>query len=175
MVAKIYLTLAQASYTIKEYQEDDSNTLRRNTMNSLQSSLPVAVRRAAAATPVTYRGYQYEFGLEELAVLDVAPALPGVFVQGPYVIPGCPEVVRFDAVTSGTVACYLCYRAYDATGTLLDENLQGVPVTPGSAFVFPFAGTADRDSIASTEVDLRFVLRSADASVTRYSLQATLR
>lgn len=50
-------------------------------------------------------------------------------MQGPFTVPGCPQVLRFDAVTSGTVSAYLCCRAWSATGTLLDDNLEGVPIT----------------------------------------------
>lgn len=174
IVAKVYLTLMQENYTIKEYQEETAEVLRQNTMSSLQSSLPFAVQGAVAATPAIYRGYQYEFGFENLTALDTEPTTPGVFVQGPIMVPGCPDVIRFDAEISGTVSCYLCYRAYDAGGNLLDENTNGFAITPGTAEVFPFANTITRANVVSTELDLRFVLRSTDAAVSRYFLQATL-
>jgi hypothetical protein len=143
-------------------------------MNSLQSSLPLSVRTVSPVTPTIYRGYQYEWGFESLVALDVQPTLPGVFVQGPAVVDSCAQALRFDAQVTGTVSVYLCYRAYSATGVLLDENLQGVLITPGSSIVFPFASTVVRANIASTELSLRFVLRSVDAVVSRYCLQVTL-
>jgi hypothetical protein len=174
IVAKVYLTLMQVNYTIKEYQEESAEALRENTMASLQASLPFSVQGAVAASPSIYRGYQYEFGFENLTALDSDPTPPGVFVQGPIVVPGCPDVIRFDAEILGTVGCYLCYRAYDASGNLLDENTNGFAITFGTAEVFPFASTVTRANVASTEIDLRFVLRSTNAAVSRYFLQATL-
>ncbi len=174
IVAKVYLTLMQVNYTIKEYQEESADVLRQNTMSSLQSSLPFAMQGAVASSPSIYRGYQYEFGFENLTALDSVSTLPGVFVQGPLTVPGCPDVIRFDVQLAGAVSCYLCYRAYDSSGNLLDENTNGFAITPGTAVVFPFASGVTRANVVSTEIELRFVLRSANAAVERYFLQSTL-
>lgn len=174
IVAKVYLTLTQQNYTIKEYQLETADALRQQVMSSIQSSLPINMQGAVTPAPETYRGYQYEYGFEDLTALDSDPTPPGVFVQGPIIIPRCPDVIRFDAVTSGTVSCYLCYRAFDASGNLLDENTNGFAITSGTAKVFPFSSGVTRANVVSTEVDLRFVLRSTDAAVARYFLQATL-
>lgn len=107
----------QENYSIKEYQDESQDALRRNTMNSLESSAPFSVRVSLPAVPVIYRGYQYEFGFENLAALDSGISTPGVFVHGPLTVPGCPDVLRIDAETTGTVSLYVCYRAYDANGT----------------------------------------------------------
>jgi len=176
IVNKAYLTMVQQNYTIKEYQEAAPDALQRNTMNSLQASLPYAMRGAPAAMPVLYQGYQYEYGFEDLEALDTQPTgMPGVFVQGPMTILGCPEVLRVDAQTSGTVDMYICYQAYDVSNTVVDENLTGVEITPNTTIVFPFSSLLARGSVVSVEVSMRFVLRTPDAVVSQYYMQATLR
>jgi hypothetical protein len=174
VVSKVFLTLAQNNYTIKEYQSESTDALRRNIMNSIESSLPISISNSSPVVPVVFRGYQYEWGLEDLVGLDIGLSIPGVFVQGPYTITGCPDVVRFDADLAGTVSVYIVYYAYSSTGTLLDYSDNGFAITPGSAIVFPFTGGTVRADITSVQIGLRFVLNSVDAMVSRYLLQATL-
>jgi hypothetical protein len=167
--------MSQENYTIEEYQEDSPDALRRNTMNSLQSYLPFSIGGAPASIPIIYRGYQYELGFEDMIALDVQVSVPGVFVQGPLNIPGCPDALRVDAQITGTVSMYMCYQAFDSSGTVVDANLPGVAVTPGTTVVFPFSSLLDRTTVATTQVSVRFVLRSVDATVSRYFIQTTLR
>jgi hypothetical protein len=172
-VCKIYLTLTQNNYTIKEYQDVSSNSLRENIMNSLQASMPVAVQTANVSTPVVYRGYQYEWGIEDLAAYDLQQNTPSVFVQGPFTIQGCPILIRFDAQVYGTINSYICYQAYSSTGALLDENLLGFSVTPGSSIVFPFSSGVTISNISYVVISLRFVLRSINSGIYKYNLQVT--
>jgi len=174
IVNKVYLTMVQESYTIEEYQQVAPDALQRSVMNNLQSSLPFAMRGATPAVPVFYYGYQYEIGFEDMVASDSMPSLPGVFVQGPLIIQGRPDVMRVDAQTSGTVSMYLCYVAYNAAGVTVDENLQGLPITPSTSIVFPFSSLLDRTTVASVGLSMRFVLRSQDAFVSKYYIQATL-
>ena len=132
------------------------------------------MRGATPAEPIFTYGYQYEIGFENMVAGDVQSSTPGVFVQGPLTIQGRPDVVRLDAQVSGTVSVYLCYVAYNAAKVTVDENLQGVPITPGTSMVFPFASLLDRTTVASVDVSVRFVLNSSNAFVERYYLQVTL-
>ena len=174
VVSKIYLKFVQQNYTIKDYQSVASDALRRNTMNSLEATLPFQVRSTTPSIPEILRGYEYELGFDELAGLDSKPIVPGVFVQGPLTVPGCPDVINLDLQTVGTVDVYVCYFAYDSAGNLLDSNTNGFAITSGAPVVFPFTFGVVLDNVASTEISLRFVLRSTDAVVERYYLQTTI-
>ncbi len=174
VVSKIYLKFMQQNYSIKDYQSVAPDALRRNTMNSLEAILPFQIRNTTPSVPEILRGFEYEFGFDELAGLDSQPIIPGVFVQGPLTVPGCPDVIRLDLQTAGTVDVYLCYFAYDSAGNLLDSNTDGFAITSGAPVVFPFTSGVVLNNVASTEIDLRFVLRSVDAVVERYYLQATI-
>jgi hypothetical protein len=174
IVSKVYLTLVQNNYTIKEYQDISSDSLRRTLMGTVESTLPIPVQNNTIATPIIYRGYQYEWGLENIVGLDRIPNFPTTFIQGPYTVLGHPDVVRFDAETIGTVSVYLCWFAYSKTGDLLDSNTTGVLLTPGTAMVFPFTSGTVLTDITTVQIGLKFVLSSADAVVEKYLLQTTL-
>lgn len=179
LVRRVYLTWYQENYTLKEYSVESVDALRSEVMTSLQSALPYAIRRAPSAVPTPHRGAVYEFGLEALEGQDWV-STKGVFVSGPHRVMGCPEVLRIDAEVTGDVSLYLCYRAYNAAGVIVDENLVGAnldthvgadPLTPSTAFVFPFATDLDRSTVARTDVYLKMVHRSLDAVVERFLIQ----
>ncbi len=173
IVSKIYLTFVQNNYTIKEYQDVSSDSLRRTLMSTVESTLPIPVQNNTVA-PIIYRGYQYEWGLENIVGFDRIPDFPTTFVQGPYVIPGHPDVIRFDADMAGVAAIYLCWFAYSSTGTLLDSNTTGILLNPGTAMVFPFTSGTVLTDITSVQIGLEFVLSSSDAVVSKYCIQTTL-
>jgi hypothetical protein len=173
VVRKAYVTLRQTNYTLKEHEVEAPDALRRDTLNSIQSALPFAVRRAAPAVPVRHRGAQYEFGIEAISGEDWQPALPGVFVSGPHRFEGCPEVIRVDLDVQGTPEIYLCFRAYDASGNLKDVQLQGVQITNGQTKIFPFALSVPLEQVAHCDVYLKFIHRSSLDLIERFSIQAS--
>jgi hypothetical protein len=175
LVTSVLLTFVQENYTITEYQDLSLDSLRRSTMAKVESSLPFSLGHYIPPVITTKRGYQYALGFEEIVAQDVAPTLPGVVVQGPTTIAGCPIAVRLDAQLTGTCAVYLCYRALNAAGVLVDSNDSGVPITPGTPLVIPYTGGTVLANIASLQVSLRFVLRDASSVFSRYNLQAVLR
>jgi len=175
LVRKIYLTVYQENYTYEEYVVQAPDQLRIDTLASVQSVLPFNIRQPQRTPPTYHNGAQYEFGLENVAGIAASPALPGVFVSGPYHFIGIPEVSRFDAQTedSPNVESYLCFRAYSASGAEVDVQLQGIRIYPGTCEVFPFANTLDRTTVATVDVYIKTVLRTADAVMDRFQLQIT--
>ena len=80
-----------------------------------------------------------------------------------------------DAQTTGTVDFYICYQAFNVAGVMVDEDLVGFPLNPGQSKVFPFDSLLDRATVVATDISVRIVVRSDDAIVHTYYLQATLR
>ena len=121
LVRKVYLTLFQENYSLKEHTVDPPDKLRRDTLASLQSVLPFAAQRTVRATPRRYQGAQYEFGLEDLWGEDSSVNQEGLFVAGPFRVMGRPELVRLDIQGSdpSLLAHVLC-SGYDLNDVLVD-------------------------------------------------------
>jgi hypothetical protein len=171
LVRKLYLTFYQENYVFKEHVIDTGDKLRRDTIANLQTVLPIQIQAAQKETIQTFRGAQYEFGLENITSLFTTSSLPSVFISGPHLINHAPDILRFDADINGTVDIYLCFRALDASGGVQDLNLQGIKLVPNSCIGFPFAQSLTKANVASTEIYLKIVLRSANACVNRFLLQ----
>jgi hypothetical protein len=169
VVRRVWLTMAQANYTLKQYAVEPPDQTRRNTMYALQTALPLAAQRTPASVPQVYSGAQYSFGVESLVGYNTTP-VSGVFVAGPLTALGCPDVLRIDVDAYLAVNTYLCYKAFDATGSVVDENLQGIPIV-NSATVMPFASTLNRAQVSSCDLYLKFVPRDPLAVIERYFIQ----
>ena len=170
LVRRAYLTVHQEHYTLKEYTLESPDALRREVMTGLQAVLPYAARRSSAPLPVKKRGALYEFGLESLEGQDWV-LTKGLFVSGPHRFSGCPEIIRVDVDLHGTVDFYLYYRAFNASGLKVDENIVGVALVPGTTIVFPFAEDLDRGFVHHTDIYLKMVHRTTDAVVERFLIQ----
>lgn len=172
VVRRIYLTFYQQNYLFEAPSKTPEDALRRNVMAQLQAVLPFSVRQLSEAVPVKTSGAQYEFGLESLQG-ETWTAGRSVFVAGPHRYSGSPDVFRFDASVVGEVDFYLAYQAFDASGTLLDINLVGIPITPGSAMVFPLSESLVRNTIDHLALFLKIIHREPDAVVERFLFQMT--
>jgi hypothetical protein len=174
LVGKVFLTVAQENYSLKEYTLDAPDKLRRDTLAGLQSGLPFAARRIQPAPPVFHRGAQYDFGLEHIAGVDWAYQVPGVYVSGPYRLAAVPEVIRFDASYTGSPQFYLCFRAYNAAGVQQDLQIQGIALTSGSTLVFPFVNTLNRTLVNHVDIFVKIAFRSASDIVERFVIQTDI-
>lgn len=139
-------------------------------MAQLQAALPFEAQAIPSSPTQTYTGVQYEFGLENIQG-ELWTSTSSVFVSGPNRLDGCPDTVRFDADVKGTVSLYLCYRAFNAAGQVLVENLAGIAITPNTSLVFPFPAGVVHSQVDHIDIYLRIVHRSADALVERYMMQ----
>lgn len=173
LVTSIYLTFVQENYTITEFQDLSTDSLRRATMATVEASLPFTLGQYIPPVTTTQRGYEYSLGFEEIEGQDVQAVLPGVLVQGPYVIQGCPSIFRLDLEAIGTFDTYLCFSAFNSAGVLLDSST-GTLLTPGVAFLFPFNPATVLSNVASVQVSLKIALRDASSILSRYNMQATL-
>jgi hypothetical protein len=175
LVGKLFLTVAQENYSLKEYTQDPPDKLRRDTLSSLQAGLPFASRRVQPAPLLFHRGAQYDFGLEHIAGVDWSFQIPGVYVSGPYRLSSCPEVIRFDASFIGSPQFYLCFRAYNSGGVQQDVQLQGLALTSGNSLVFPFASSLNRALVDHVDIFLKIAFRSASDIVERFAFQVDSR
>jgi hypothetical protein len=173
LIRKLFITLYQENYSLKEHSIDQPDKLRREVLGSLQSSLPNSIRRPLKVHPVLVRGSQYDFGLENIVGEDWNSTLPGVFVAGSYKLGNCPEILRFDAEYQGNPSFYLCYRGYDSAGAVIDENTTGFQISTGSCIVFPWAGGADLSKIVRTDLYLKFLFTTSADMVERFMIQTT--
>lgn len=169
--SKLFLTFFQPNYSQEQLTVVPLDALRRDTMTQLRAILPFEAQPIPASPVQTYTGAQYEFGVESIQG-QMRTAGSSVFVAGPSRLMGYPDVLRFDADVQGILDIYLCYRAFSASGTLVDENLTGVLLTPNSSLVFPFASSVVPSTVAYVDAYLKVIHRSADALFVRYLLQA---
>lgn len=175
LITAVYLTFVQENYTITEYQDLSTDSLRRSTMATVEASLPFSLGQYIPPVITTNRGFQYELGFEDIVGKDVLVNLPGILVQGPMNVSGCPLIVRLDMESTGTTAVYLCYEAFNSVGVVVDSNTTGFALTPGDSMVLPYTSGTDLSTIASVQLSLKFALRDATSVISRYNLQATLR
>ena len=173
IIREATLTFYQPNYTFKTYTVTPPDEIRRNIMAQIQPLLPYTVQRTAPPNPISYTGCLYEFGFENIYGEDVSTITPTVFVSGPYLFDGSPEVMRFDALTDGTISSYLCYKAYDGNDSVVDENTTGILITPGTAMCFPLSEAVNRLDIDHTNIWIKFVHRSSNALVEKFLLQVT--
>lgn len=177
LLRKIFLTCYQENYNLSEYVVQPPDAIRRNTLFALQTVLPFNVRRPSRAVPIYYRGAQYTLGLEDLAGINDQAQLPGIFIAGPHNYVGAPDIIRFDASVFDlpNFDAYVCYKAFDASGVLLDSNLNGIEIVPGQCMAFPYSSSSivSLANIASVDIFLKFVFRSADVVLERYLLQVS--
>jgi hypothetical protein len=170
----VYLTFYQQNYSLKQQTVEPPNALLTDVMQQLQAILPFNARQTPASPAQVYTGAQYEFGVEDVQG-QFWTQTASVFAAGPNSYQGCPEVIRFDADSLGTVSFYLAYVAYSSTGAVVDTNYSGIPLTPGNATVFAFSSGVNRAQVDHMDIYLKIVHRSANALVERYLLQITSR
>lgn len=173
MVGSVILTFTQTNYSYQTYVVSPSDALRRNILSSLQQALPISAQVIVPAEPVYYTGTQYDFAVENISVFDTDATLPEVVVSGPYRVTGIPDLAVLNVESSGTTSAYLCFRAYSSGGVVVDENLVGVALTAGQPVVFPFSSSLTVSTVAYVDCSLKFVLRTADASVGKWQLSVT--
>ena len=174
LITKVILTFSMQNYTVVETQDASIDSLRLATMATVEAALPFSLGNYRAPVTTTTRGYEYSLGFGGIQGIDVQPALPGVLVQGPITIPGCPLILRFDAESVSTCDVYLCYQAFNSVGVLVDQNTTGILMAPGTSFVVPYTGGTVLADITSTQVSFKTVLRSASSVLSRFNLQAAL-
>ena len=162
------VTFAQTNYALKEYLVQQPDSLRRDTLAQLQSSLPFSVQRPQPGIPQHYEGALYEFGIQNIAAYDDLPNLPGVFSSGPYLVQGTPEVIRLDCELTNmlTNAVYLGYISYDANDAVLEQN--EIAFTPGTAILYPGIHIADH-----VDFFVKFVFRNELSVAQALQLQVT--
>jgi len=170
MVRKVWLSLVQTNYTVKQYEVPAPDQMRRDAMTGIQAALPMSVQRPPAAAPLTYNGFLYNFYVQNLAGEDASTS-KGVFVAGPYRFDGQPAIVRLDWQAYDAVDVYFCFRAYNSAGVIVDEQLQGLQFNNGDTRVFPFATTLDRTQVSYTDVYLKIIPRASDAMMERFLVQ----
>lgn len=175
LVRKLFLTLYQENYVFTEHVVQPPDALRRDTLVAIQSVLPFNVRRPSRATPTFFRGAQYGFGLENIAGMLSTPVLPGIFVAGPNHFIGCPDIYRFDAsiFEDTDIDVYLCWKAYNSSGQIVNSELVGKPITIGTCAVWPFPSLSllDRSTVDHVDIFLKFVFRGSEDVLERYLLQ----
>jgi hypothetical protein len=173
-VRSLTLSFTQKNYTIKQYSVATSDKLRRNTLNSLQSVLPFAIRTVAPVPPTLFDGTLYAFGFESILGVDwSSTTIPGVFVTGAYRIAGQPQILRVDTTTIGSVDTWLYSKSYSSTGQLVAANLTGTQLTSGAAIPVPITHVGATTPIAYTDYYLKYILRSVNAMVFNFFLQVT--
>jgi hypothetical protein len=173
-VRSLTLSFTQENYTIKQYSVATSDKLRRNTLNSLQSVLPFAIRTVAPVPPTLFDGALYAFGFESILGVDwSSTTIPGVFVTGAYRIAGQPQILRVDTTTIGSVDTWLYSKSYSSTGQLVATNLTGTQLTSGAAIPVPITYVGATTPIAYTDYYLKYILRSVNAMVFNFFLQVT--
>ncbi len=170
LVRSFVVTFAQTNYALKEYLVQAPDTLRRDTLAQLQSSLPFSVQRPQPGIPQHFEGALYEFGVQNIAAYDDLPNLPGVFSSGPYLVQGTPEVIRLDCelTNMSTNAVYLGYISYDANDAVLEQN--EIAFTPGTTILYPGAFVADH-----VDFFVKFVFRNELSVAQALQLQVTTR
>ena len=170
-VRRLFLTLYQPNYTLKEHVLDPADQARQDALASLQTVLPFSDRPVQLSLPTQLVGAQYELGLSDIAgerynaVQVLAPITGrGVFVSGPFHVDGAPEIIRLDADVTGLVDCYPVYRTPGGDVTMSK-------LVPGTTISFPdvWLGAVP----ASADFYLKWVFRSDDAVLTRFLLQVT--
>ena len=174
LITKVILTFSMQNYTVVETRDVSIDSLRLATMATVEAALPFSLGNYRAPVTTTTRGYEYSLGFGGIQGIDVQPTLPGVLVQGPVTIPGCPLILRFDAESVSTCDVYLCYQAFNSVGVLVDQNTTGILMTPGASFVVPYTGGTVLADITSTQVSFKTVLRSASSVLSRFNIQAAL-
>lgn len=164
------VTFAQTNYALKEYLVQQPDSLRRDTLAQLQSSLPFSVQRPQPGIPQHYEGALYEFGIQNIAAYDDLPNLPGVFSSGPYLVQGTPEVIRLDCELTNmpTNAVYLGYISYDANDAVLEQS--EIAFTPGTTILYPGAFVADH-----VDFFVKLVFREELSVAQALQLQVTTR
>jgi hypothetical protein len=173
LVKKAYLTFTQQGYTPVDNQIGGVAFIRNQTLQQIQNVLPVNAQRTFPVTYDNQSGFEYSIGIEDVAGVNNTAEPTSVTVSGPFLFNGCPEIISYNSVTSGTLGQYLCYIAYNIDGTEVESNTLGFAITDGVTQVMPF--TTDRSLITSVNFYFKYVLSSADASVTRFCLQVTKR
>ncbi|MGC1582158.1 MAG: hypothetical protein WA766_11775 [Candidatus Acidiferrales bacterium] len=172
LVRQFIISLYQQNYSLKEYQYQAPDSLRRNTLANLQATLPFSVQRPQPSTLQFLEGAMYEFGIENLAAFDIQPNLPGVFISGPLLVSGQPEVIRLDAELinmpqSPTPAVYLTYIAYNSNDEIIDASYD-TAMTPGTCIPYPSIYIADH-----VQFFIKLVFREQYSIAEQYLLQVT--
>jgi hypothetical protein len=165
-VRRLYLTVYQPNYSLKEHLVNPADQLRQESLARLQTVLPFSDRPVQGAVPMSLVGAQYELGLRDIAGERYNPAGPCVFVSGPFAIDGMPEVIRLDTETTGDMDCYLYCRPAGAADTQKVHRFRD-----GAALSFrdAWGGAA----FTKCDLYLKWVFRSDDAVLTRFLLQVT--
>lgn len=177
LLSKVFLTLYQENYSLDTLVAEPPDALRRDTLVALQAVLPFNVRRPQRAVPQFFTGAQYTLGLENIAGLNETPILPGIFIAGPQHFVGCPDVFRFDTEITfpDQLEVYLCWKAYDRSGVVINAELNGHLIQAGECAVWPFPSPSilDRTSVDHVDIFFKFVFRSSEAVLRRYLMQVS--
>lgn len=172
LVSSFTINFYQQNYSLKEYIAPLPDALRRQTLQNLQAVLPFSVQTPPGPVPQYYEGAMYEFGVEDIVGIDDQYNNPGVFVSGPYLVTGDPEVIRLDAnlfemPQLPTPAVYLAYIAYNGADAILEQN--EIAYTPGTTIVYPGVYTADH-----VDFFVKFVFRENLSVAQEFQLQVTV-
>lgn len=121
---KFVINMTQTNYSVKEYIVEAPDSLRRDTLANLQSTLPFSVQRPQPGIPQHFEGAMYEFGLQNISAIDDLPNLPGVFSSGPYLVVGTPEVIRLDTDVTNIpdAQIWIAYNAFNANDQLVASD-----------------------------------------------------
>lgn len=170
LVGTIYITVLQENYSIKQHQILPDDYLRRQALNDLQAVIPINAQDTNILPQVVFvNGYQYEFGIEDIAGSIDTTSFPIVFLSGSYITNFAPQTATFDMLSSGTCDAYLCYTAFNSSGTEVDSNTIGIALTAGQTNILNFG--VSPSEIASVEFVVKLVLRDYSACVSSILLQ----
>ena len=170
LISKFYLHLRQENYTLEQYQQSPADKLRRDLMQSLQSSLPLNVAQSLPSLPTLLDGAEYSFGLESIVAENVSYLQESIWVSGPYRIPFRPQLLSYYSLHANAAATALCYRAYDSTGAEVDANIHGT-LMPSGPFAFPFSTDLDLATVAYCDLYLKLINQGPSTIFQKFCLQ----
>jgi hypothetical protein len=171
LVGSVFITVLQENYTIGQYQVTTQNALQASAINDMQSLLPPQARELLPVNDNFYTGYVYTTGFENIQGELWSFELPTIFVYGPWTVNLSPDTIQLAAAFAGDIDFYLCWMAYDANGNVLDVQLNGYAVNPGTGIVFPFSSGTNRSDVASVDIYVKVALRGAFANLTRLLIE----
>lgn len=167
LVSKFVVSFYQENYSLKEYFAQAPDSLRRDTLANLQSSLPFSVQRPQPSVPRQFEGALYALGIEDILALDISVSLPGLFVSGPYRVFGKPEVIRVDTQSinlSGPLT--FAYITYDGNDNVLETA--AVSIVSGTSKGFTFSHVPDH-----VDFYVQFPLSQELSVIEQFLLQVT--
>jgi hypothetical protein len=170
LVGTAFITVWQLNYDIKQYQVFPDSAASQQAINDLQGVIPSAAQEVIALPVIFQTGYEYDFGFE---VIQGVYSNPGVslFVAGPFAHEGCPDYFFINVEAAGHSNFYICYDAYNSSGTLLGSDHTGtLELIDGECQIF-HPSSLDKTTIASCTLYLKIKTGDDGGYINKYLLQ----